>query len=222
MAVNCAKPVFFTMPQQYLRFRAKVWLVTWILVTAVCVVTPYVVPNSALSSLFVVPAVLAGLVMPLRPAAACVLAISLVSTPADYPAYPADLPLAQLVAPEALIDLLLAVLTHVCLVIVVFRRQTVRLRSHLRQAGGRGRHPRPAGPGTPLHDRRHGPDRPDRPVTMSNPALAELIGAHAGCGDHGVDPRDRTAVPWTSIASSMRRRWPRWCTPARDGSPARR
>ncbi len=136
VAANCALPLFFRLPRVDHERSTRRWLPVWLLVTAVCLLLPYHLTQTPLSWLFVVPAVMAGLVMPVRGAACAGLVVALLSASVPYPAYPADLPLARVVPPQALVDLLLAFVSHVALLVAVFRRQAQALTGRLAAQAG--------------------------------------------------------------------------------------
>lgn len=109
----------------------RAWWPVLVLVAVFCVQAPDLVPAYPVDWVFVVPAVLAGSLLRMRSCAfsMLVLAVWWAVTPyADY----ADPPPGQLVAPEAVVDLVLGFLSVMAIVIVVSRERTAVLAGVLR------------------------------------------------------------------------------------------
>ena len=126
VGANTVLPLVYALPGRNLPHEGRRWLPLFIVATAACVSLPYIFPLSPLAWMFVVPGVWAGMSMPTRPAVVTVLLIGVGSARVPYPLF-LDSAFGAIIVPPAFVDLAFAFLSHLTLVILVFRYHTARL-----------------------------------------------------------------------------------------------
>ena len=125
-------PLCFRRPVEVLPSVRLAWWPVLALLAVACTQVPDLVPTYPVDWVFVVPAVVAGSLMRLRTCAfsLLVLAVWWAVTPyADYPDPAPD----QLIAPEAIVDLVLGFISVVAVVLVVYRERAAVLAAGTRQ-----------------------------------------------------------------------------------------
>lgn len=187
VTASAVLPLLFRRATPILRPVPRRWWPALVVLALACLQLPDLVPTYPVDWVFVVPAVAAGVLMPMRTCAAWLLAMSVwwaVTPYADYP----DPPPGQLVAPEAIVDLVLGFVNVVAIVIVVHRERAAVLGAAMRERAEAER-AREAMLGAVLASMRDAvllTDRSGR-VLMSNAAAAALAG--------GAVP-DRVTLAW--------------------------
>ena len=176
VTVNCVLPVLFTPSRQLLPRPRWPHLPAFVLVAALGIGLPRVLPDQPLSWLLVVPAAYAGLAFPIRWAGLATMAVNLTITALPYQVFAAP-PGAGLFSPQILTDLTQGFMAHVAMILAVFRETLMELRAEVAHRATAERTRREVLDGV-VQSLTHGLvlTRPDGRVTLANQAAETLVG----------------------------------------------
>lgn len=127
VACHCVLPVLFQPVRRLLRAPAPAQWPPFLVAAVLCQWVPRVQPDLPLSWLYVVPAIWAGLLLPVRGAGLAALAINLPFVVLPYPHF-AHHPDEALLSPQLLTDVTQGFLAHVAVLLAVFRENLLDLR----------------------------------------------------------------------------------------------
>ena len=137
-AVNCLLPVFFRAGSQLLPPLRKSWWGPYAVFTVACLWATYQWPDLPVSWVGVIPAVVAGALMTRRAAALTVLVICVAAIGVPYPEYVLE-PLLGVLHPAVGVDMVLALMSDLTMMMVVFREWGAHLVTTYRALAGSSR-----------------------------------------------------------------------------------